>query len=157
MGYATLTENKWSRQRKRSGSSAYWASFSPSGRPSIRDGWLISERKIAALPKRQRFGESVEFSGPFLKKRSHHSSGVARTKRTLPNCIVFEMFRYTCGIRLAVIRTVECEGVVTQMLRSDQGPRRIWNSKGSIVARSDGNTTRNSTGITHGLTGRRPP
>jgi hypothetical protein len=44
------------------------------------------------------------------------------------------MFRYTCGIRLAVIRTVECEGVVTQMLRSDQGPRRIWNSKGSIVA-----------------------
>src|SRR6516162_9427621 len=68
MGYATLTENKWSRQRKRSGSSAHWASFSPSGRPSIRDGWLISERKIAALPKRQRFGESVEFSGPFLKK-----------------------------------------------------------------------------------------
>src|SRR5262249_47561660 len=66
---ATLPDrNKWSRQRKRSGSSAYWASFSPSGRPSIRDGWLISERKIAALPKRQRFGESVEFSGPFLKK-----------------------------------------------------------------------------------------
>ena|SRR5215831_1087933 len=32
------------------------------------DGWLISERRIAALPKRQRFGESVEFLGPFLKK-----------------------------------------------------------------------------------------
>ena len=42
--------------------------FSPSGRPSIRDGWLISERKIAALPKRLRFGESVEFSGPFSKR-----------------------------------------------------------------------------------------
>ena len=40
------------------------------------------------------------------------------------------MFRYTCWIRLAAIPTDECEGVVTLVLRSDQGPQSIWNSQG---------------------------
>jgi hypothetical protein len=35
------------------------------------------------------------------RQRSFSNLKVARTNRTLPNCIVFEMFRYTCCIRLA--------------------------------------------------------
>jgi hypothetical protein len=53
------------------------------------------------------------------RQQSFSDLKVARTNRTLPNCIVFEMFRYTCCIRFADIRTVECDGVVTLMSRSD--------------------------------------
>jgi hypothetical protein len=48
----------------------------------------------------------LEVAKPNVRRPPQRSFSTSRTNRTLPNCIVFEMFRYTCCVRLIAIRTV---------------------------------------------------
>ena len=71
------------------------------------------------------------------RQRSFSNLKVARTNRTLPNCIVFEMFRCTCCIRLAAnapwsatASSDWCYGVTNNVrtVVTKRRRRSIWNS-----------------------------